>query len=157
MQRLKIALLVLFCACTKANDFAYSAIESPDPAFSSSRILYTKKKGPRALEVEFLFSDARCDLFINIHSGAIASSPEGTTTLLIKTESGQREFEVDLLSGNQRVHLSDEASKTILNSLLENQPVTLFLNTYQTTLSSHGFEKALKNITKFPPATLLAF
>lgn len=134
-------LLVLLSACSTPSHWSSNEIRSRTQEHDSTKLSYLSKDRAHGIDLEFLKTNQHLHIFLNVHSLPIPSNKNKTAHLKLESSGKISTCEAHLLEGGQRLLLPEETASLLIESLKNQNDVTLTLPGYRTTVLAEDFSK----------------
>lgn len=142
---------MLSCACT--SSCRQWELETTHTGYTcyNSAVLYLPTSSENNLEMELVRSASGTRLYINVFVLAVPYADDPTKTpVQIEVEELMQTVYAERFEGGQRVLLPPDATAWILESLLNNQTVKIFVGRYHAEVIPTGFADLYKQFSCNP-------
>lgn len=140
--RLSILLILCTsCAAVPCREWQFTCIKTPDPCFSSSRLILRTSNRFRGLDVEFIQTANGMEMHLNAFSLPFSNAPDdpSKTSVKITIEDEVWVILAERLDGGQRLLIPFAVSQQVVAALLNEQDVQIQVGRYQEELLAQGF------------------
>jgi hypothetical protein len=134
-------LLILLFGCSHHSHWTSDQMNSNKKEFCSTKLSYSSKDPLHGIDLEFLKTEDRLKLYLNVHSVPVSSYQDDPKSALLKLNIDGKMIRCQTyrFEGGQRFLLPDEIANIIIHSLQNNKEVTFILPGYRSTIKTEGF------------------
>lgn len=128
---------LLMAACSsQEGQWKHSSIKTKNPAYHSNRLVIKSSNKFRGIELEIIKSQSAFKGYLNIHSLTFTPLPNDPYKCIVSltTNSETRHYSTDILKGQQRLLLPEEALSFIISSLRSNTTISVSTGRFQSEL-----------------------
>lgn len=139
------ALFILLMACSsKDAQWEYNTVEGT----SYSRLCLPVENTFRDIEVAFHKEDNHITMYLNVYGRPLEADSAGQVDVVISADGNEHLFKANLLQGNQRLVLPNEAEKFVVETLNQKSNVLFKVGRYTKELPAEEFQLKYKKLTE---------
>lgn len=135
-----IVLLLALSACARSTQWSVTHLEASDPSFRCSKLTYHKER----FDLTFHSSEEKLSLYLNLHQAPCPECDQTIVTLSIDNE--EMTFVAEQRRGGQRFEIPEATTLALIDALLQEKRIKIFLPGYEMQIDSKGFAKALRSL-----------
>jgi hypothetical protein len=152
MKKGAILLLLLLFACESNKSWEVSHVQAGKKAYNSARLSYPVRDTVNGIGIEMICAQGLVNTYLEVHAQHIPpyqGNPKEALVIL-KIEGKTFQGIAHRHEGGQRVSLPPQLHQLLIESLQLNQPVTVLLEGYFTTLDPAEFSEQYRELQSDP-------
>jgi len=152
LRRGALFFLFLLCACESNKSWEVSHIQAGKKEYSSARLSYPVLDTVNGIGIEMICAQGLVNTYLEVHAQHVPpyqGNPKEALVIL-KIEGKTFQGIGHRHEGGQRVSLPPQLQQLLVESLQLNQPVTVLLEGYFTTLEPKEFSEQYRDLQSEP-------
>jgi hypothetical protein len=147
-----ILVVLLLWGCTSAPAWQISHQKGSQKEFDSARLSYPVRDRVNGLAVEMIYAKKSFRTYLEVHSQMIPPYQGNPKDAFVKLKTSDKTLQgiAHRHQGGQRVTLTPELQKALVDTLLSGSPVTIELVGYSTTLQPEEFTLSYQKMQNKP-------
>lgn len=152
MKKGALLLLLFLFACESNKSWEVSHVQAGKKAYNSARLSYPVHDTVNGIGIEMICAEGLINTYLEVHAQQIPpyqGNPKEALVIL-KIEGKTFQGIAHRHEGGQRVSLPPQLHQLLIESLQLNQPVTVLLEGYFTTLDPTEFGEQFRELQSEP-------
>jgi len=145
-------LLLLLAACQSNKAWEVSHVQTGTKEYSSARLSYPVQDAVNGIGIEMICTQGLINTYLEVHAQHVPpyQGNEKEALVILKIEGKTFQAIGHRHEGGQRVSLPPQLQQLLTESLQLNQPVTVLLEGYFTTLEPKEFSEQFRELQSEP-------